>query len=84
MSSSTCRLLKTLSAFVPWLKVFWWQIYNNRGAALSGLVCAYRSATSGSNPKHTIYASFIYSQICACIVKKNENKQKIIIIEITT
>ena len=39
-----------------------------------------RFHSSGSTPKHTIWAFFIYSQICAIFVfemwEKNENKQK--------
>ena len=45
---------------------------------LSGFVWAFNPAAPGSSPKHTNYASIIYSQICAIFVscEKNENKQK--------
>ena len=43
---------------------------------LSGFVCAFHHAALGSTPKHSIYAFIIYSEICPCVVKKNENKPK--------
>ena len=56
-------------------QICWWLVWVKPPfGMLSGFINPYHLATSGSNPKHTIYAYVIYIKIyaviCLCIVKR--------------
>ena len=66
--------LSVLSVTARVSSISFCQLFQWGAAIAQWFICAYHPATLGSDPKHTIYAFIIYSQICAVFVISKERK----------